>query len=297
MMRAIESYLEVRRAAGYSLRSTASTLRSFGRFASSRGEMHVRSATAIEWAGRAPIGYRYICLRTVVHFARHVRAEDDRHEIPPQQFFRRTYQRPLPFIFSRAQVRCLVEAATDVDACCPATYSTLFGLLAVTGLRVSEALALQLGDLEVDGLIIRQTKFRKDRLVPLHETTRRALERYLIHRKKVRVSNDHFFLSPRGRRLRYECVHEAFTTLVKKLGLLSQHGPRPRIHSLRHSFAVHALEKSPSGRERVARHMLALSTYLGHSSVEHTYWYLQATPELMSDIAAACEQSVEGVAL
>jgi len=296
LMQSIESYLQVRRATGYALKDAARALRSFARFAGSRGETHVRGQTAIEWAGLAAPSHRYNCLRAVVHFARHVRAEDDRHEVPPQQFFRRIYRRPTPFIFTPSQISQLVRAAARVTACCPGTYSTLFGLLAVTGLRISEALALRFDDLTADGLVIRQTKFRKTRLVPLHETTRGALDRYLSDRHRVRTADDRLFLSKHRGGLHYPSVNQTFRRLLRVLGILSepQSRPCPRIHSLRHSFAVRALESCPEGRDRVEQHMLALSTYLGHSSVTHTYWYLQATPHLMSSIADACEALVHG---
>lgn len=187
----------------------------------------------------------------------------------------------------------LLRAATrlePLDSLRPHTYSTLFALLAVSGLRISEALNLRFEDITADGLLIRRTKFQKSRLVPLHPTAVAGLERYLQRRKRTAATDDHVFLSLRGRRLSRNAVFETFDQLRKTIGLdRGRGGRRPRIHDLRFRFAVRALETCPEGRDNVGRHMLALSTYMGHTHIRYTYWYLQATPQLMRDIAEACE--------
>ncbi len=167
---------------------------------------------------------------------------------------------------------------------------TLLGLIAATGLRISEALALRLDDITTAGLVIRQTKFRKSRLVPVHGTTRCALGAYLIAREKRAGDDDAVFLSEWETGLRHPTVITTFLALVRGSGIHPGAGKRgPRIHDLRHTFAVRSLEECTGDREAVARHMLALSTYLGHAHLVDTYWYLQATPRLLADVAAQSE--------
>lgn len=137
--------------------------------------------------------------------------------------------------------------------------------------------------------MIRQTKFRKSRLVPLHATARAGLERYIERRRPYAPFDDHLFISLRKKPLRLEDVDSTFKTLVTQLGLPDRGRPRPTPHSLRHFFAVQSLQACPDGRDRITQHMVALSTVLGHSCVEKTYWYLEATAELMTDIAACSE--------
>jgi integrase len=170
-----------------------------------------------------------------------------------------------------------------------------FGLIAACGLRVSEALRLRMEDLTSDGLVIRRTKFRKSRLVPMHQTTQAELERYLDHRRRLGGADDHVFISLRGTALAYSTVNKTFLALVRGLGLHPGPGkPGPRIHDLRHGFAVRALESCPKDRGSISQHMLALATYMGHTHITDTYWYLQATPLLMTHIADACRAFLEG---
>jgi integrase len=170
----------------------------------------------------------------------------------------------------------------------------MFGLLAATGLRVSEALRLKLGDVTDDGLVIRETKFRKSRLVPLHPTVRDALTTYLAERTRFQTLDDSVFISLRGWKLAYGTVVGTFLAIVRDLGLRGHRGRGPRIHDLRHTFAVRSLERCAMERATVARHVLALSTYLGHAHIADTYWYLQATPELLGGIADATEAHLAG---
>lgn len=295
----VESYLELRRAVGFDLHHDRSVLRRFARFASERGETHVVSQTAIEWSAQAlSVGERERRLRAVIRFARHVHADDALHQIPPPNLFGRHRQRHPPFIFSPAQISRLLEQARRLGppgSLRPHTYAALLGLLSATGLRISEALELRLADLTEDGLVIRQTKFKKSRLAPLHPTTTQALADYQARRRRLPGSDDHLFVSPLGRRLRYESVRSVFHALVKKAGIDSNLNRRvPQIHSLRHTFAVRALEACQCDRDHVGRHMVALSTYLGHAHVADTYWYLEATPQLLGDIAAAWDGFVKG---
>jgi integrase/recombinase XerD len=163
------------------------------------------------------------------------------------------------------------------------------------GSRISEALSLHFHDVTSDGLIIRETKFRKSRLVWLHETAAAALQRYLLRRRKFASNDDHVFASRRGAKLGYAVAAATFQEVLKTAGVQAKpSGPKPRLHALRHRFAIKALQACPDGRDRVTRHMLALSTYLGHARLEDTYWYLENTPQLMTDIADACESFMQG---
>jgi len=295
----LDAYLAVRHAAGYELRVPAILLLNFVRFAQGRGRSHVTTQTAIEWAAMAPSkSQRQYRLKAVIRFAKYARAIDACHEVPPDSIFGHHRQRRLPFIFTPTDIGRLLQAASRLGppgSLRPLMYRTLFALLACTGLRISEALALRFDDITTDGLLIRKTKFQKARLVPLHETAMNGLEEYLKRRHHVGGANDHVFISLRGQRVRYYTVYETFRSLVQALGLEPEtQQPRPQLHSLRHTFAVRVLEACPLGRDRINRHMLALSTYLGHSRVTDTYWYLEATPQLMVDIAHACERFTKG---
>jgi integrase/recombinase XerD len=290
---AIDNYLAIRRAAGFQLKVQEGLLRHFARYAAERSQTHVCRQTAIDWAAQAPSPYqRENRLATVRLFARHARAEDPRHDLIPRQVFARQRRRPLPYLFSPGELRQLLEATAYLrprGSLRPHTYYTLFGLLAVTGLRISEAMRLRLDDVTADGLIVRLTKFRKSRLVPLHPSTVCALERYLEQRNACAGDDDHVFISKTGRPLSYAMINGTFRSLVESLQLGQNPGvPQPRIHDLRHGFAVRALECCPGTPDDVARHTLALSTYLGHAHVTDTYWYLQATPQLTRHIADAC---------
>jgi len=292
LMKAVDSYLAVRRAAGFELKKQEYLLRSFTRFASVRGDEYITTPTVMDWASQIETPrYR---LEVVVPFARYLQAEDERHEVPPSRVFGPRPSRRIPFIFSQDELNRLFQAAMrlePLDSLRPHTYTTLFALLAVTGLRISEALNLRFEDVTADGLVIHRTKFQKSRLVSLHETTEAGLQRYLERRKRTAATDNHVFVSLRERGLSRNAVFETFDKLRKSTGLDRGRGTgrRPRIHDLRFSFAVRALETCPEGRDNVGRHMLALSTYMGHTSIRYTYWYLQATPHLMRDIAQACD--------
>lgn len=297
LMQAVDDYLALRRAAGFQLEVPEYLLRGFARFASERGERHVRTATVIEWAGQAPSrGQRHHRLCTVARFARHVWVEDAQHEIPPTDAFGRKRSRRIPFIYSRDAVERLIRAASNLGpagSLRPHTYSTLLALLFATGLRISEALALRLDDLTPDGLVVRQTKFQKSRLVPLHRTAANGLAQYMRRRMEFPAQDDWMFVSVRGRQLDRSSVHETLRSLLESSGLYRGSGRRPRIHDARHTFAVNALLACPEGRDNVGRHLLALSTYMGHARVSDTYWYLESTPDLMRDIASACERFLQ----
>ena len=299
LMRAVDRYLAIRRAAGFALIPIERYLRHFAHFATACGETHVVATTAIAWATLAPSeAQRHYRLQTVVRFARFMAAEDPRHEIPPARVFRSRRPRPTPYIFTDDEISQLVESARALGppgSLRPQTYSTLFGLLAVTGMRVAEALALQCTDVTSDGLHIRHSKFKKSRLLPLHATTRAALEQYLTQRWRVAGASPHLFVSLRHGPLSRTVVTQTFHQVLTAAGIPQPPGRRrPRLMDLRHTFAVRTLEEGPETREHVGRHMLALTTYMGHTCVASTYWYLESTPHLMHDIARTCEAFVHG---
>ena len=217
--------------------------------------------------------------------------------MPPANHFGYRKTRRVPHIYSREEIDGLVLAATRLpssDLLLPKTYAALISLLAATGLRISEALHLLVSDITSNGLLIRRTKFQKTRLVPLHATAVTGLAGYLTHRQEARCGGDHVFVSGAGQPLVYWKVHSVFRTLLKTAGIKPSGGRWPRIHELRHTLAVRALESSPTGRQRIGQHMLALATYLGHVNINATYWYLETTPELLLDIAVVTENFVQG---
>lgn len=296
---AVERHIALHIATGHRFRTQSILLRLFARYAKSRGDQIVRAETVLAWSAEAPSEYsRRDRLLVIRRFAKLMRAEDPRHQVPPPDAFGPQRPRPTPYIYPPSEIRALLHAAellTPIDSLRPQTYVTLLGLIAATGMRISEVLALHLQDITGQQLIIRSTKFRKSRLILLHETVSRALNSYLLLRAKLASSDPSVFLSQRGTGLGYSTFIATFLWLVRKIGIHKGPGqPGPRVHDLRHTFAVRSIEQCTGNRQAVARHMLALSTYLGHAHVTDTYWYLQATPKLLADTAAQTEALAEG---
>ena len=224
---------------------------------------------------------------------------ETRYEVPPRDVFGKpTRECRKAHLYTPEEIQRLLGAAaklTPKGSLRAVTYKTLFSLLLSTGLRISEALALQFEDITGDGLLIRETKFRKTRLVPLHPTAREGLDRYLVHRRQIASEDRSIFISMWRTRLAYSTVCSVFLELTRSIGLRGGAGsPGPCLHDFRHTFAVRALEGCSGGKEDIARHMLALSTYLGHAHPSDTYYYLQATPKLMEEIARASEALFRG---
>ena len=295
LIAAVERYVALHRATGFKFKIQACLLHHFVRYATSRDEITVRADTAIAWAAEAPSPRsRTARLQVVRRFARVAAAEDSCHEIPPPiDYGPRNPRRP-PHIFSVADVARVLGAAAALGPAgtlFPQTLATLIAVLVATGLRISEALTLQLADVTTAGLVVRETKFRKSRLVPVDETVRRGIDRYLKARTRTAPIASTVFVSSRGAALPYSTVNAAFLALVRSLGLHPGPGREggPRIHDFRHTFAVRSLEQCEGNGESVRRHMVALSTYLGHAHFSDTYWYQHATPRLLADIASAAE--------
>lgn len=291
---AVDEYLVLRRSLGFELKRTEWLLRHFVRFADHERSRFITIDLALRWAKLSPhvqAAERSTRLRVVRQLAQFLSATDPRTEVPPGDLLPSTYQRPQPYIYSDDEVVQLVRAAEELPS--PTglrawTYRTLFGLLAVTGMRHSEALALDRGDVDLDAgvLTIRRTKCRKTRLVPLHETTREQLREYARRRDRThRVpKSDAFLISERGLRLVQASVQHTFVVVSRKIGLrvpARSHGHGPRLHDLRHRLAVTTLVRWYRADADVDARLPILSTYLGHTKVSDTYWYLSAVPELV----------------
>ena len=295
----VERFLSLRRALGFKLKGVARNLRAYASFSAARGDTHIRTTTALAWAAEAssPL-VRYIRLRDVVRFARFLHAEAPAHEVPPLTPCRRPYVRKPPYIYTPDEIVRLIEASHQLRPSYPLrrkAYSTMIGLFAATGLRASEALDLHLDDVSRDGVVhVRRTKFGKSRLVPLHPTAKKALDRYLAVRRRVATTDDHVFLSGRNERISNVMLDYTFRRILKLAKLAPKRERPPRIHDLRHTFATRALENCGAAHCSVSQHFVAISTYLGHADIQNTYWYLEATPELMANIAAASEAFVHG---
>jgi integrase len=289
----VESYIALRRSCGFSFHGAAILLRSFAAFSEARGKRYIDAQAAIEWAGLAPSKpTRARRLGDVIRLARYLRAEDQRHELPPPVFGSEQRPRPVPYILSEKEIQRLIEAAatSGYRTLRRKTYSTLFALLACTGLRISEAVNLRYEDITADGLIIRCSKYRKTRLVALHESAHAGLACYLEHRRPYAPFDDHVFISLRRKPLRLEDVDDAFDVAARKIGLPREpRRRRPSPHSLRHTFITRSLEACSDDREHITAHTVALSTYVGHSTIANSYYYMEATGPLMKQIAERSE--------
>ena len=298
---AVDEYLALRQALGFRLCRPAALLTQFAAFLEQEGAPYITRELALRWAQQpihAQPAHWATRLGIVRRFAQFWRASDPRTEVPPLGLLPHRYRRTHPYIYTDREIQRLLTVARQLPSATgirPATYATLLGLLAVTGLRISEALALNQED--VGGpealLTIRRTKFGKSRLVPLHPSSRRALERYARLRDRIypRPHTDSFFVSERGNRLTQCTVRWTFNRLSRQIGL---RGPAdrcgPRLHDFRHRLAVRTLMRWYRAGVDVERHLPELSTYLGHTHVNDTYWYVSAVPALLRLAAARLEQ-------
>jgi integrase len=235
-------------------------------------------------------------LEIVRCFARHLAVTEPGTEVPLRGLLGPAHRRTSPHIYSEAEIAALLAAAgrlAPTNGLRPQTYVTLFGLLASTGLRISEALHLQRADADLGRSVlkIRETKFRKTRLVPMHSTTTAALQAYADVRERLATETDCdcFFVSDRGQALPYSTVRGAFRRLCDSLGIISAGRRRPRLHDLRHTFACRRIEQCYDAHADVDQAVSALSVYLGHAKVSDTYWYVTATPGLVARAAQRFE--------
>lgn len=289
---ALERYLSMRQGLGCKYRDQAPRLRDFVSFMEMRKAGTITTKLALAWATLPPRSHVSSARRLidVRGFARHIASIDPKTEVPPTGIFPQ-WKRPKPYVYSDVEINALLAAALALpptDGLRRWTYHHLFGLIAVTGMRLSEVIDLQRGDVDLEQgvLTVRKTKFGKSRLLPLHPTTRAALHSYAKRRDNHLGSRcgPHFFVAERGARLLKQYVHRVFWRLSREIGLRRPgDSSGPRVHDLRHSFAIRTLLDGYREGRDVEKSLPALSTYLGHTSVQDTYWYLSACPDLMQE--------------
>ena len=293
---ALPQYVALRRALGTKLQEPARTLEHFLDFLEREGSEFITSELALRWAiepqgvQRATWARR---LGMVRRFATWFRTIDARTEVPPHRLLAARRKRNKPHIFTEQEVARLMAEATRLSSSTglrALTYTTLIGLLTATGLRPGEALALDRSDVDLETgiLAIRQTKFGKSRFVPVSDSTRVALQEYAIQRDALRPSRrtDAFLVSDRGARVEGCTARRTFARISCTIGLRTAAGNRrsgrgPRLQDFRHCFATRKLIEWYRAGVDVGREMPKLTTYLGHVDVAHTYWYLEAVPELL----------------
>jgi integrase/recombinase XerD len=290
---ALKEYLAIRRGLGFQLREVAGCLGNFVAFVQTEGASYITTELALRWATRpaeaqsATWAWR---LSMVRRFAAWHSAMEPRTEIPAASLLPYRYQRKKPHIYSDEEIEKLLRRTAQLAS--PKglrahTYTTLFGLLAVSGMRVSEAVKLDRPDVDLDHgiLTIRRTKFGKSRHVPVHQTTADALKQYAARRDRVLAKpTAAFFVSERGIRITDCMARYTFARLSQQLGLRSiakSHGRGPRLHDMRHRFAARTLIHWYRAGLDVERELPKLATYLGHVHFNETYWYLEAVPELL----------------
>ncbi len=293
---ALQEYLELRRSLGFKMRDAGLLLPRFVSFIEQRQAAHITTRLALEWAQNPSVQpaewARRLCF--VRGFARHRSATDNRTEIPPAGLLPYHSTRAKPYFYSEKEVRQLLDAALELPQAWPSTplrpwvFYCLIGLLSVTGLRISEALNLELGDLNLDDavLTIRGAKLGRWRLVPIHASTRDVLVYYLNRREAFfdHPISSYVFVTRCGNRLDMGHVHRTFYALSRRTGLRAEGASKgPRLHDFRHRFAVQTLTRWYQLGENAWRLLPLLSAYLGHVYVAGTYWYLSDQPELMAE--------------
>ena len=285
LQNAVDQYLEIRRALGFKLQRPAGLLPDFVRYLEAHRSAFITLRLALDWARQPPDAHPAWWaerLSIVRGFARHLQAEDPRHQVPPGDLMPRRVRRAVPVLFSASEIAALLRSARRLKAPLrAATYETLFGLLAATGMRIGEALRLDRDDIDwrQQLLVVRKSKFDRSREVVLHPSVMTALRRYTKVRDGCfpRPRSPACFVSLNGTRLIYNNAHRTFRTHARAAAVRAG-----RPHDLRHSFAVATLLRWYRQGVDVDAWMPRLSTYLGHAAPESTYWYLTAAPELMA---------------
>ncbi|MGP8055256.1 MAG: tyrosine-type recombinase/integrase [Limisphaerales bacterium] len=303
---AVEDYLALRRSLGFKLREYGICLHEFVAFLDKNRSAHLTNKLAVEYATQRqhekPISWSRR-LGIIRGFATYRIGADPRTEIPPVGLLRFRSKRACPYVYSQAEIRQLLEAALKIESpheLQPQTYYCLFGLLAVSGLRVGEAINLQTQDVDWSQgvLTIRGTKFGKSRLVPLHPSTRTVLLDYAKCRDAIyaQCPGSYFFVTSHGTKLEKTNLSRIFRELSRQIGIRTL-GVRngPRLHDFRHRFAIETLLGWYRRGEEISRRMPVLSTYLGHVNVSGTYWYLSNTPGLMAAASHLLESRWKGV--
>jgi integrase len=299
---ALQRYLSMRKGLGYKYQHQTRRLADFVSFMEKREAATITTKLALAWATLPPDRHASWALRLsdVRGFARHVANLDPRTEVPPAGMLP-GLKRAKPHVYSDSEINALLAAALALppeDGLRRWTYHTLFGLIAVTGMRLSEAMGLEHGDVDLAAgvLTLRLTKFGKSRLAPLHPTTCTALRDYVDRRTAHLGSRcgPTFFVAEQGGRLLHQYVHRVFWRLSREIGL-RRPGDRtgPRVHDFRHTFAIRTLLGWYRNGGDVEKKLPALSTYLGHACMRDTYWYLSACPELMQEAARRLDRRWE----
>jgi integrase/recombinase XerD len=290
LRRSAREYLALRRALGFKLRAETWFLPDFVAFLAKHQSSVITTELALRWVQKpcdASSGWWAHRLSSIRAFAKYHRAFDPRTEVPPADLIAHNARRLQPHIYSDDEIAALLrEARALPGALRSVTYAMIIGVLAVTGMRLGEALGLDDGDVDWARslLIIRHAKFQKSRLVPVHRSTLAALRAYADRRNRLCPHRRHpaFFVSGVGARVHPQNFQLVFSRLLGRAGVNAQCGRRPRIHDLRHAFAVKTLCDWYRSGADAERRLWWLSTYLGHVSPTTTYWYLTATPELLS---------------
>ncbi len=291
LAQALADYLTIRRALGYKLERAGKLLGQFVAYLNDVGVDTVTTDQTLAWAtmpsGADPnwLAHRLLVVRG---FAAYLHTIDPAAEVPPADLLPVRPCRATPYLYSDGDIAALIAATGTLRSPLrAATYQALIGLLAVTGLRIGEAIRLDRDDIDWDHglLIVRNSKFGKSREIPLHETAVRALRDYSRERDQLfrAPSVPAVFISTAGTRLLYCNVNWTFLRLVRRAGLMPRSGScRPRLHDMRHSFAVRTLLEAYQAGSEVKVRLSLLSTYLGHVDPGATYWYLSAAPELLA---------------
>ena len=290
----LKQYLKLRGGLGFTLQHERTALVKFVTFLEAAGASHITTELAMRWAtqsvGVQPATWAWR-LGMVCRFAAWLSALDPRTEVPPQGLLPHRFQRQHPYIYSGSEIERLMRTAGKLPS--PKglrglTYSTVFGLLAVTGMRVGEAVSLDRDDVDLtEGMLtIRRTKFGKSRVVYLHPSTQTALKDYADARDRLvpHSRNQAFFLAERGNRITINMTEWTFAQVSRSIGLRplgKGHGRGPRLHDMRHQFAVRTLIDWYRAGIDVELELPKLAAYLGHTHVNDTYWYIEAVPELL----------------
>jgi integrase/recombinase XerD len=287
---ALADYLSLRRSLGYGLRRPEKLLNQFLDYLEERDASTITTDLAVAWArlpqDASPLWWAHR-LTVARGFAGYLHVLDEAHEVPATDVLPWKSHRANPFLYTDAEIAALIAAAATLRfPLRVATYQTMIALLVVTGMRVGEVIGLDADDFEDDQgvLLVRKGKGGTTRQLPLHPSTTAAVRAYLQRpdrRSAARTAA--LLISPAGTRLLYTNVHATFQKLVRQTGIEPRSSScRPRIHDLRHSFAVSSLLDAYIGDQDIDRRLTLLATYLGHRSPAGTYWYLSAAPELLA---------------
>lgn len=301
--KAIKKYLQERRALGFKLHDAGCLLFKFADYLEEHKTTIITQELAMRWACLSDTcqpKYWAQRLSTVRIFARYYSAIDPRTEVPAQGLLPFKNKRTIPYIYTESQILSLIKAAgtlyskTGIRA---STFVTLFSLLTVTGMRIGELVGLDREDVDLEEgvLLVKKAKHDRKRLIPVHLSTVKALQHYVWHRDKAcpKSKTISFFVSEAGIRLTASMVRWNFNKLSCQIGLRHpSDSSGPRIHDMRHTFAVHMMQNWYRQGKNVEKLLPQLAMYLGHRNLNCTYWYMTATPELLK---LAAERAAERI--